>query len=84
VSRTLSFSVLNRELPAEVRGNKLIKLRKLIIRNINNFIPDCWIELESDVNIKSYKIITFFEIICVEYQIPLINNLIVIGYKYLE
>jgi hypothetical protein len=83
---SLAFSSLGfmRGLPEEERENKLIRLNSIIIRNIKNFITLYLIASESDMNIKSYQPLAFLEIISVKYKITLINNLIVVGHKYLE
>ena len=51
---------------------------------INNFISDYQTILESDCNIETYKIFTFFEIISIKNQVSLINNLVIIRSENLE
>jgi hypothetical protein len=66
VSLDFSSLVFMRGLPEEERENKLIRLKRIFIRNIKNFITLYLIVSESDMNIKSYEPLAFLKIICVK------------------
>jgi predicted transcriptional regulator len=69
------------ELPEDVKELIIKKVSSIINRNIYNFIPYSLIELKPDMNIKAYEKFPFLKIISVEDQVPLIDNLIIIGHK---
>jgi hypothetical protein len=84
VSFNVSDTVSNRGLPEDEKENKLIRASRILIRNINNFIPGYLIVLEPDMNVKPYEPLTFFPVIRIEYKISLVYNLIIVCCKDLE